>query len=327
LGCAEAGFFPGVMVYLTHWFTERDRARAAAAFVIAAPVSLAIGAPLSAAMLHATWPALTPWRWLFITQGLPAVILGVLALRSMTDHPRNATWLSDEERVWLMESLRDESARHASHQPRAWWRSLLTRNVLLLAAAHLLANVAGYSFIFWLPANLREATRLPPVLADMAPALPFSAAVIALWFAGRSSDKTGERKAHACIPMLAAATCVTLASIPNLPGGLALCLLTLTGAAVFAWIPGFWMLPTLSLSRDAAAASIGFINAVGNLGGFLGPFVTGLLRSHGQSRMVSSAVITTAYVGAAALTWLVATPRKVQQFPEPEITSSGSLRS
>ena len=325
LGCAEAGFFPGVMVYLTHWFTERDRARAAAAFVIAAPVSLAIGAPLSAAILHAPWPALAPWRWLFIIQGLPAVILGVFAVRRLTDHPRTADWLTGDEKRWLIEELGQESASREPGQPPAWWRSLLTRNVLLLAAAHFMANVAGYSFIFWLPANLREATRLSPVLADMAPALPFSAAVVALWLAARSSDKTGERKAHACIPMLAAALGIMLAALPNLPGGLVLGVITLTGGAVFAWIPGFWVLPTLSLSRDAAAASIGFINAVGNLGGFLGPFVTGVLRSQGYTRMASAMVIAIAYAGAATLTWLVAAPRRVEQSQAPASRTPGNL--
>jgi len=308
LGCAEAGFYPGVMVYLTHWFTERDRARAAAAFVMAAPVSLAIGAPLSSAILHAPWPALAPWRWLFITQGLPAVVLGLFAFRYLTDRPQHAKWLAEDERRWLVDTLQLELNRRDSIQPPTWWRSLLKRDVLLLAGAHLLANVAGYSFIFWLPANLRERTHLAPALADMAPALPFSAAVLALWLAARSSDKTGERKAHACVPMLLAAVCISLTAIPNLPGPAALTLLTLTGAAVFAWIPGFWVLPTLSLSRDAAAASIGFINAVGNLGGFLGPFVTGLLRSQGEARISSAAVIASAYLGAATLIWLVSAP-------------------
>lgn len=305
IGCAEAGFYPGVMVYLTHWFTERDRARAAAAFVMAAPVSLVIGAPLSAAILHTQWPWLAPWRWMFIVQGIPALVLGVAALRLLTDRPKSAAWLSEDERRWLVESLHAESARKESHD---WWRFFGRRDVLLLATAHLLVNVAGYSFIFWLPANLRQSTHLPPAIADAAAALPFAAAVISLWIAARSSDRTGERRAHACIPMLLGALFIIGTALPHLPDLLVLVLLTLTGAAAFAWIPGFWMLPSLTLSRDAAAASIGFINAIGNLGGFFGPYITGLLRSSAQPRLASAIVIATAYAAGAAVTWFAAAP-------------------
>jgi MFS transporter, ACS family, tartrate transporter len=309
IGCAEAGFYPGVIVYLTHWFTERDRARAAAAFVIAAPVSLTIGAPLSAAILHLPWPVMAQWRWLFIVQGLPAVALGFVAWRYLTDRPQSALWLAEAERRWLTQRLQGEARQKPSGAGLRWWSSLRNRHVLLLAGAHLLANVAGYSFIFWLPSNLRETVHLSPELANLAAALPFAFAVLALWLAARSSDRSEERKLHACVPMAAAALCIAFTAIPHLSAALSFTLLTLTGAALFAWIPGFWALPAMSFSGDAAAASIGFINAIGNLGGFLGPSLTGVLRTSGRPRLAFAAVIAIAYAGAATLTWLAPAAR------------------
>jgi len=304
LGCAEAGFYPGVIVYLTHWFTEQDRARAAAGFVMAAPVSLAVGAPLSAAILRMHWLGLAPWRWLFIVQGIPAVVLGLIAWRYLTDWPRSAKWLAESERDWLTEQLKIEARIKDSRAQIPWWRQLKNGASLSLAAAHFLANVAGYSFIFWLPANIRDSAHLSPGAANVVAGLPFVLAVGALWVAARSSDRSGERKLHACVPMLVAAACVLLTTTPGIPPFAALTLMVTAGASIFAWIPGFWALPTLTLSGDAAAASVGFINAVGNLGGFVGPFVTGLLRDSGHPKAAFAAVIATAYVGCAALIWL-----------------------
>jgi ACS family tartrate transporter-like MFS transporter len=304
LGCAEAGFYPGVIVYLTHWFTERVRARAAAGFVMAAPVSLAIGAPLSAAILRMHWPGLAPWRWLFIVQGIPAVVLGLIGWRYLTDWPKSAKWLAEAERDWLTEQLKSEARIKLSGARLPWWRLLRNGTSLSLAAAHFLANVAGYSFIFWLPANIRDSAHLSPGAVNVVAGLPFVFAVGALWVAARSSDRSGERKLHACLPMLVAASCIALTTTPGIPPFVALTLIVIAGASIFAWIPGFWALPTLNLSRDAAAASVGFINAVGNLGGFVGPFVTGLLRESGHPKAAFAAVIVTAYVGCAALIWL-----------------------
>jgi ACS family tartrate transporter-like MFS transporter len=304
LGCAEAGFYPGVIVYLTHWFTERDRARATAGFVMAAPVSLALGGPLSAAILRIHWPALAAWRWLFIVQGIPAVALGLIAWRYLTDWPKAAGWLPDAEREWLTEQLKNETRAKISGVQTPWWQLLKNTTTLSLAAAHFLANVAGYSFIFWLPVNIRDSAHLSPGATNVVAGLPFVVAVVALWVAARSSDRSGERKMHACVPMLVAACCVALTSAPGMPPFAALGLIVVAGASIFAWIPGFWALPTLSLSRDAAATSVGFINAVGNLGGFVGPFVTGLLRDSGHPKAAFAAVIAIAYVGCAALIWV-----------------------
>jgi ACS family tartrate transporter-like MFS transporter len=303
LGCAEAGFYPGVIVYLTHWFTEQDRARAAAGFVMAAPVSLAVGAPLSAAILELRWPGLASWRWLFIVQGFPAIILGLIAWRYLTDWPHSARWLSEAERDWLAGRLERERREKVSGAQAPWWRLLNNRTTLCLAFAHFFANIAGYSFIFWLPAMIAQTAHVSQALANIIAGIPFALAVIALWAAARSSDRSGERKLHACVPMLIAGSCAGLAVSSRIPEVAAVALIVIAGASIFAWIPGFWALPTLNLSRDAAAVSVGFINAIGNLGGFVGPFVTGLLRNSGHAKAAFAAVVGIAYFASVMLIW------------------------
>ena len=160
LGAAEAGFFPGIIVYLSHWFCKQDRARATARFVMAAPVSLVIGAPLSALILKATWWEIPGWRWVFILEGIPAILFGFVTLFYLTDRPSQAAWLSPEERDWINAELELEKREKRRSSQRSIWASLRQRNVILLAAAGFFANIGGYGFIVWLPTRLKEASGL-----------------------------------------------------------------------------------------------------------------------------------------------------------------------
>ncbi len=315
LGAAEAGFFPGIIVYLTHWFSEKDRARAMAGFLIAGPVALAIGAPLSALILRITWLGYPGWRWVFILEGLPAILAGIVTLFYLTDHPCQAKWLLPEEREGIEGELARERAAKAVVRGIAWWKALRRRDVLILAAAYFCANAAGYGFIFWLPNTLKRLLGLPPVLSTLLSALPFAAAVASLLLVARASDRTGKRKAYACITLVMAAVFLVVAAIPGQPAFLTILWLCLTGAAVYTWQTPFWVLPTMILSDSAAAASIGLINSVGNLGGLLGPSVVGYVLSQ-QHSMMAMSLLSLFYLASAGLTWMVRVhPRDLKNLP------------
>jgi len=301
LGAAEAGFFPGIIVYLTHWFTVRDRARAMAGFVMAAPISLTLGAPLSALILKANWLGLPGWRWVFILQGLPAVLFGVVTLYYLTDRPSQATWLSRDEQEWISRQLDDEVIQKRTAGPMTLWQGFRHPKVLLLGFAMLFANIGGYGFVLWLPSTLQRLSGGSASLSSAYSAIPFGLAVLSVFFMGRSSDRSGERKLHTAVPMLLAGLFLALSTLPNQPFPLVMLWLSLAGASAYGWNPCFWVLPTLVLGESAAAASIGLINSVGNLGGFVGPWVMGLIAVRTSSYPVAVMFLSLCYFAGAAL--------------------------
>jgi MFS transporter, ACS family, tartrate transporter len=310
LGVAQAGFFPGVVVYLTQWFRQSDRSRALAGFLVAAPVSLAIGGPLSALILQMQFFQMSGWRWVFILQGMPAILLGVVTFWYLTDSPHESRWLQPTERQFIQEGL-DLETRLQTSSPQAWWRALAEKNVILLCSAYGLINIAGYGFIFWLPSVVRSTLGLTAGAADAASSLPWVLAVISIWLAGRSSDRTGERKLHACLPLLCGGLFFALSAIPGQPAWLIFGSVCVTGATgVFAWMPGFWAIPTSISGGSARAASVGLINSVGNLGGFVGPAVIGYLRTRFEPTLSLISVVSLSWIAAALLTSLVKTPSK-----------------
>jgi ACS family tartrate transporter-like MFS transporter len=310
LGAAEAGFFPGIIVYLSHWFCHEDRGRATARFVMAAPISLVIGAPLSAMILKATWWEIPGWRWVFILEGIPAILFGFATLFYLTDRPSQANWLSPEERDWITAELELEKSEKRRSSQRSIWASLRQRNVVLLAVAGFLANIGGYGFIVWLPTRLKLVSGLSISLATTVAALPFVLALISLWLVGRSSDRTGERRLHAGTPLIVAGTFQALSVLPDQPALLTIGWIVLTGAAMFAWIPAYWVLPTLMLGESAAAASIGLINSIGNLGGFVGPSVVGYFSSQQLPEWTGVMFLAVCYWLSGVLTLMVRLPKK-----------------
>lgn len=288
LGLAEAGFFPGTLVYLSHWFAPQMRARALSGFIFSVPVSFVIGAPVSALCLSLHWFGLPGWRWLFILQGIPAVLCGILAPFCLADRPRNAAWLEAAEREWLQGELDRERQLKQSRGAVSVWNVLTNRMVWLLAAALFLIVLASYGYIFWLPTAIQKASGYSVVSSTMLSAIPFCAAAIMLIFMGRSSDRTGERKLHSAVPLLLAALSFSAVALPGQSFSLTMLWLTLTGALLWAWTPSFWVLPTIVLGDSAAALSLGLINSIGNLGGFVGPTVVGftLTKWHSYSFVV-----------------------------------------
>lgn len=281
LGMAEAGFFPGVVVYLSHWFVRADRARAIALFMSAIPASQIFGAPLSGLLLTADWFGLAGWRWLFIIEGLPAIALGVVTWFYLTDRPRDARWLGSDECGWLEGELEREapSAIRAANVREA----LRCREVWWLALALFFALNASYSLVFWLPKMLGAASGLSNLQVSWLCALPYTAAFATMQFAGASSDRLGERRLHAAVPLACAAAAFALSAAATGGTALTLALFSLAAAGQYAYIPAFWTLPSTLLRGRAAALATGLVCSIGNLGGFVGPYVMGYLHETTQS--------------------------------------------
>lgn len=309
LGLAEAGFFPGVIVYMTHWFPARERAKAMAGFIVAVPISFTIGAPISALILKVDWLGLPGWRWMFILEGIPAVLLGLVTLFYLTDHPWQAKWLEPEERDALAAALEREKAEKKQFAHLTIWQAFRQWNVVMLAAILFFVVVGGYGFVLWLPTTIQKASGLSVIASTALSAVPFALGTLAVWYNGRSSDRTGERRFHTAIPMFLAGVFFALAVMPGQGFPLAMLWLTLTGAMVYAWAPSFWVLPTLTLGSSAAAASIGMINSVGNIGGFIGPWLVGRLLAGDGSYTVAVAFLCAAFFLSASLIFTLRLPR------------------
>jgi ACS family tartrate transporter-like MFS transporter len=289
LGLAEAGFFPGVIVFLTRWFPRQDRARAFAMFLIATPVAQVVSPLLCNPLLHigttelvggvqVVHPAilgLHGWQWVFVVWGLPATLLGLLVLVRLTDRPREATWLEPDERDALEAEIERERAQHQASQHMTFLQALRQPKVLLLALAYFCVVTANYGTEFFLPTFLEKWYGLKISSITYLVILPPIFALSAQLFVGYSSDKHRERRWHTAVPIAigALALMLTPLSLGTLPLTMAFLVTARTG--IKAYQPAFWTLPSTFLTSTAAASSVGFINSVGNLGGFVGPNVLG----------------------------------------------------
>jgi len=281
LGVAEAGFFPGIIVYFTHWFVSGDRARALSGLIMAVPLSLAIGAPVSALLLDANWVGLTGWKWLFIIEGLPAVLLGIVTLFAMTDRPRNAKWLTPAERDYLEEALVAEARAKESTGKNRIRDALRKPNVWLLALGIFATNTGGYAIAFWLPTTLKSLSGGSDRLALSYSCLFYLCGLVSVIISGQSSDRSGDRKWHCVAGQAATALFLAGSTIPGQPFAVVMAWLCLTGLAAYFWPSPFWALPTLTLTASAAAVAIGLINMCANLAGYVGNHATGWMKSHG----------------------------------------------
>ena len=283
VGAAEAGFLPGVIVYLTHWFRYQDRAKAVAFFYAANPLSYVIGSPLAGLLLGLSWLGMRGWRWLFIIEGIPAVILGVITIWYLTDWPDQANWLHADEREWITTELqREKQAKHSRRSYRVW-EALRHRDVILLTGSYFCAMTGSYGIAFWLPTILKRLSGKSDLKVTLLAALPYVAAFITQQVNGWHSDRTGERRWHAAIPLFVCGIALALAVLYGTNLMMSVAMFVVAGGAFYGFQPVFWAVPTLFLSESAAAASIGLINAVGNLGGLVGPLVIGYLASRMHS--------------------------------------------
>jgi MFS transporter, ACS family, tartrate transporter len=284
VGAAEAGFLPGVIVYLTHWFRYQDRAKAVAFFYAANPLSYVIGSPLAGLLLGLSWLGLRGWRWLFIIEGIPAIVLGVITIWYLTDWPEQADWLPADEKLWIKSELQHETEakqRHRSH--RSIWEALHHRDVILLTLCYFGAMTGSYGIAFWLPTILKRLSGKSDLKVTLLAALPYVVAFVVQQVNGWHSDRTGERRWHAAIPVFLCGLALTVAVVYRTNLAMSLAMFVLAGGSFYGFQPVFWAVPTRFLSESAAAASIGLINSVGNLGGFAGPMVVGYLANRTHS--------------------------------------------
>jgi D-galactonate transporter len=283
VGAAEAGFLPGVIVYLTHWFRYEDRGKAVAFFYAANPLSYVVGSPIAGLLLGLSWLGLRGWRWLFILEGIPAIVLGVITIFYLTDWPAQARWLPVDERSWITEQLQREKQTKNRRRSFSVWEALRNRDVILLTLCYFCAMTGSYGIAFWLPTILKRISGQSDLRVTLLAALPYIAAFITQQVNGWHSDRTQERRWHAAIPLFLCALALSLAVLNSARPMVAIGLFVLVGGSFYGFQPCFWALPTLFLSESAAAASIGLINSVGNLGGFVGPMVMGYLASRTHS--------------------------------------------
>lgn len=299
LGLAEAGFFPGVIVYLTHWFPQRDRARALAYFFVASPIAQIISPRLSSGLLkigtteivdgvtiaHPAVFGLHGWQLVYLLWAIPAVILGFVVLRVLVDRPAQARWLDPEEKAALVAELERERAVHAG-RPTGLLHGLTNPKILLLCVAFFACVTANYGIEFFLPTILRDWYGLDFNQLAWLVALPSFLALAGQLFVAWSSDRTQERRWHVLVPMLLAAIALGLAPLTRGHLPLTVCCFVVAAAGLKAYLPAFWALPNLFLTATAAAGSIGLINSVGNLGGFLGPNILGRVHQATQSFVI-----------------------------------------
>src|SRR3954453_1056883 len=275
LGAAEAGFFPGVIVYLSHWFIYEDRAKAVARFMSAIPIGFIIGGPIAGVILGVHWLGITGWRWLFLFEGIPAILLGFATLFFLPDRPNDARWLRPEERQWITGRLAREKEAKAAAEKLTVWQTLRHPAVLILTVALFFTYSGGYAFWFWEPTMLQRFTGWSILRVSWFGTLIFGAGLAGMLWLGWSSDRTGERRWHFASPQLAAALALTAwFFVPHSDAAL-IAIFTLLGFGTVAYLPAFWALPSAFLTRSAAAAAVGFINCMASIGGFFGPKIIG----------------------------------------------------
>ena len=280
LGAAEAGFFPGVIFFLTLWFPAAYRARIVGWFMFAIPISTVIGAPISGLVLNLEGVAgLHGWQWMFLIEAAPAILMTLAVLYYLTDRPKEALWLEPQESQWLQDRLDAERANRERHGALSWFRAMLDVRVIALGFVYMGCNIPQYGLSFFLPQIVKGFGELSNLEVGCITALPYIVGAVGMLFWSRHSDKTAERKWHAVIPLLIIVLGLALAAVMPTPLT-KMIFLCLAGFGFFAVLPIFWTLPTTFLTGTGAAAGIAAVNSIGNLGGYFGPKVFGALKDY-----------------------------------------------
>lgn len=320
LGLAEAGFFPGVIVYLSHWFTYEDRAKAKSQFLIGIPLATIIATPLSRwIMENVEWMNLAGWRWVYILEGIPAVILGFVTWFYLTDRPHQAKWLPDDEKAALVAKLESEHQAKVKLGGGDILSGLVNPQVLLLSGIYLCAVTGMYGLTFFLPTILDQFKDTSITLQTLVSILPYALGLVAILLNGAHSDKTGERRWHTAIPLLAGGASMAMCAIFNQHLWLSVVGLALLGFSLYAYIPVFWTHPSSRLAASSAAVAIGLINSIGNLGGFFGPKFVGQLKDQTGSFSASLWFLSGCILLAGVLACFL---KSGKEAPDPVVSKS-----
>ncbi|AOJ29554.1 MULTISPECIES: MFS transporter [Burkholderia] len=298
LGVFEAGFAPGMIFYLTYWYGQRRMAGVMAVVMLAGPIGGAFGSPLSAWLMTGLSGAhgLAGWQWMFVVEGLPCVLFGVLALKVLSDRPADAKWLTDDEKRLLAAELHTTDAGHHS-----FGQVVRDPRVYLLAFAYFTIICGIYAVSFWLPSIIKADGVTDTMQIGLYSMIPYVCAAIAMVVIGRRSDRRGERRFHSAVPALIGAIALAVATTAN--GNLAVSLVGMTIATSMIWAAYtvFWAIPSQYLKGDAAAGGIALINTIGLIGGFLSPTIIGAIHSATGSMAAGLLVMVALLVAGAAV--------------------------
>ena len=278
LGAAEAGFFPGMILYMKRWFPARARARAVAWFMTANPLAGLFGSPISGALLGIHSASLAGWQWMFLIEGTPAILLGVAVLATLPERLQDATWLSNDERDWLQATLAEEGTEESAPNWDSVWEVVLSLRIWMLALVYFAVPTTMYGVTLWLPSVIRALSGLSYVWTGIVAALPFAVAVVLSVLGGIHSDRTGERRWHTAIPAFTGAAALLIAGYGSSPALVIACF-GLSMACAQTMSGPFWALATSRLEGRSAPAGIAVINSLANLGGYFGPDIIGLFRT------------------------------------------------
>ena len=276
LGACEAGFFPGIIFYLTLWFPAAYRARVVSLFMLAIPISSIIGSPISGMLLSLSGWGLDGWQWLFVLEALPSVLVGIGVLVYLTDFPHQARWLQRDEITWLENVLANERKNKEKVEHLSLWQSLTDTRILMCALVYFCLNAASYGVAFFLP-TIIKGFGVSDTQTGLLAAVPFIFGAIGMVLLGRHSDRTMERKRHVAVALVMAAVGIGLSGLVSNPV-IVMALLCFAQIGVSAVPPMFWPLPASFLTGSSAAAGIAAINSLGNLSGFAGPYAMGYLK-------------------------------------------------
>ena len=298
LGVAEAGFFPGVVLYLTYWFPAARRARINGFFMTSFAIAGVIGGPLAGLIMSQMdgMHGLAGWQWLFIVEGIPSVLAGFAVLRYLPEKPMGARWLTDRERVLISEEIEAEARDPAKHSTLR--DAFLNRYVWICAVIYFCIVSGNATIAFWSPSIIRELGVQGNLNIGLISAIPFIAGTIAMILNGIHSDRTGERRIHCALATLLAAAGLTLTALFLHNTVLAMIALSLASVGILAAFPVFWSLPSMFLAGTAAAGGIAVINSIGNLAGFAAPYMIGWLKT--RTGVLSSGLYFVAALEACA---------------------------
>jgi ACS family tartrate transporter-like MFS transporter len=288
LGVAEAGFFPGIIVYLTYWFRAKELATTVALFTAAIPVSYIIGAPLSTWIMdNIHWAGWSGWRWMLFLEGVPAVIFGIVCLFKLTDKPEQAKWLKPEEKEWLAAELERDRKSRKNVKHLSVFQAMKNGKVLYLSFIYFVYQCGSLGVGYWMPQIIKGvSSSLTHTEIGLIATIPYILATAAMVIWSRSSDRRNERKLHSAIPLgVAAAALMAAGMVQN--AALSIGFISLALAGLYSFKSPFWALPTLFLSRSTASVSIAVINSIGNLGGFVGPYMIGVVKGSTGNSMTA----------------------------------------
>jgi ACS family tartrate transporter-like MFS transporter len=301
LGVAESSFFPGMIVYLTHWFRLRERSRAIACLYAAVPAASLIGSPVAGWLLGVHWRLLAGWRWLFILEGIPAIVLGIVTVFYLTDWPVQARWLPQDERDWLINELQAELQAKKKIRNYTIMEAFCDLRILRLIFGYFLALTGALGTIYWIPTFVKRLSGFSNQTVTSLLLIPALMGIAGMLINGWHSDRTAERHWHSAIPLVAAGFMFGLLTLVRHQVPLAIACLLLGSGFLYAYYPAFWAIPTMTLSEAAAAATFGLINSIGQLGGFAGNYAIGFLNDRTHSLAASFAFIALVYVAAGGL--------------------------